>query len=107
MPRSQPRGAYVSRARFRIAGMLVFPALFSGWSAAAFAQAQAAPPVPAATPSAPVTEPAAAPSPAPVSASSEQSQQWLKVLYEKVADAVVVIDTETGTGSGFFFHTRR
>jgi S1-C subfamily serine protease len=34
-------------------------------------------------------------------------RQWLKQVYEKVADSVVLIETELGTGSGFFFYSPR
>jgi len=59
---------------------------------------QPAPVVPA-TPAQPVAKQSAA--------QPEGSSQWLKSLYERVADAVVLIDTETGTGSGFFYHSKR
>ena len=36
--------------------------------------------------------------------SSPGDREWLKSVYESVADSVVLIDTETGTGSGFFFY---
>lgn len=39
--------------------------------------------------------------PAPPSA---PAREWLKGVYEQVADSVVLIETELGTGSGFFFH---
>jgi len=45
----------------------------------------------------PVT-PAIAPPPA---------RPWLKAVYEQVVDSVVLIETEFGTGSGFFFHDPR
>ncbi|HEY3255789.1 MAG TPA: trypsin-like peptidase domain-containing protein [Polyangiaceae bacterium] len=32
-------------------------------------------------------------------------RQWLKAVYEQVVDSVVLIETEFGTGSGFFFHS--
>ena len=32
---------------------------------------------------------------------------WLKSVYEQFAASVVLIETETGTGSGFFFHSPR
>ena len=52
-------------------------------------------PVPVApAPSAPATAPAA-------------PREWLKAVYEQVADSVVLIETEYGTGSGFFFHDSR
>jgi len=35
---------------------------------------------------------------------SPGDREWLKSVYESVADSVVLIDTETGTGSGFFFY---
>jgi len=56
--------------------------------------AVAAPSVPSATPT---QLPAAPPSP----------RAWLKAVYEQVADSVVLIETESGTGSGFFFHNPR
>jgi len=48
--------------------------------------------------------PAAAPPPAP---SGTPPREWLKAVYEKVADSVVLIETEQGTGSGFFFYSTR
>src|SRR6478609_1169724 len=32
---------------------------------------------------------------------------WLKAVYEQVVESVVLIETEFGTGSGFFFHSPR
>jgi len=32
---------------------------------------------------------------------------WLKAVYEQVVESVVLIETELGTGSGFFFHSPR
>lgn len=48
-----------------------------------------------------------APAPASSSASAAApgaAREWLKAVYEQVADSVVLIETEFGTGSGFFFH---
>ncbi|HYQ41137.1 MAG TPA: S1C family serine protease [Polyangiaceae bacterium] len=33
------------------------------------------------------------------------AREWLKAVYEQVVDSVVLIETEYGTGSGFFFQT--
>jgi len=33
------------------------------------------------------------------------TREWLKAVYEQVVDSVVLIETEYGTGSGFFFQT--
>jgi len=32
------------------------------------------------------------------------AREWLKAVYAQVADSVLLIETEFGTGSGFFFH---
>lgn len=53
-------------------------------------------PVTPATP--PPTAPPIAPPPA---------RAWLKAVYEQVADSVVLIETEFGSGSGFFFDSPR
>src|SRR6185369_16368882 len=67
----------------------------AGTMAATDNAALPAPTAPAAPlPAAPLP---AAPPPAP-------SREWLKAVYEQVADSVVLIETEFGTGSGFFFH---
>ncbi len=42
-----------------------------------------------------------------VAVSEPTDRQWLKQVYEKVADSVVLIETELGTGSGFFFYSPR
>jgi len=60
------------------------------------AEPSAAPPAGEASAIAPV-----APSPAPA------EREWLKAVYNRVADSVVLIETEFGAGSGFFFHSRR
>jgi S1-C subfamily serine protease len=86
--------------------------LFLQGTASAQPQSEPPPPVPLA---APVPSQPAAPLPSqPVLAEANQpaqkpdaSSQWLKAVYERVADAVVLIDTDTGTGSGFFFHSKR
>lgn len=64
-------------------------------------------PSPAATP-APAGEsgpwiPQKLPAPAPQGA----DRAWLKSVYEQASGSVVLIETETGTGSGFFFHSPR
>src|SRR5580765_7698991 len=74
-----------------------------------FAQAESNAPAPSAPPPVaptssappPVAPPPAATAPAPA------SPQWLKAVYEQVADSVVIIETEYGTGSGFFFYSPR
>jgi len=76
---------------------------------AANAPAQAAPSAgvaPAAQPAPPPLPPAAPPAPAPASG-ADADRQWLKSVYEQVADSVVLIETETGAGSGFFFYSTR
>jgi len=78
--------------------------------AAANARAQASVAAPAATVApaaqpAPPAQPPAVPT-APASA-VDPDRQWLKTVYERVADSVVLIETETGAGSGFFFHSTR
>jgi S1-C subfamily serine protease len=59
---------------------------------------------------APVPSPKA-PAPAPPvpkqSADKPAPGEWIKAVYEKAVDAVVLIETDTGTGSGFFFYSRR
>lgn len=65
-------------------------------SSAALAQAAAPPARPA---------PPAAPPPAPAAAQADRD--WLKTVYDSVADSVVLIETEAGTGSGFFFYGAR
>jgi S1-C subfamily serine protease len=35
------------------------------------------------------------------------ARQWLKAVYSQVVDSVVLIETEFGAGSGFFFHGPR
>ena len=52
-------------------------------------------------PAPPANSPAAS-APAP-----NDDRAWLKTVYEKVADSVVLIETERGTGSGFFFYSPR
>lgn len=57
------------------------------------------------TPSAPDNAAVSTPSaPPPAVAMSAPSRESLKAVYEQVADSVVLIETEFGTGSGFFFH---
>lgn len=65
---------------------------------AAQGSGSAAPPSVAPPPAAPPFATTVAPPPA---------QQWLKAVYEQVASSVVLIETEYGTGSGFFFHDPR
>jgi S1-C subfamily serine protease len=55
--------------------------------------------------SAPVALPT--PESVPESAAPKPARQWLKAVYEQVVDSVVLIETEYGTGSGFFFHGPR
>ncbi len=45
--------------------------------------------------------------PAPPPVTPPPPREWLKAVYEQVADSVVLIETEFGTGSGFFFHSPR
>ena len=61
-------------------------------------------PVPAPVPPAPVAKMPAA---APVVQQSDRNAPWLKALYERAAASVVLIETETGAGSGFFYHSQR
>jgi S1-C subfamily serine protease len=92
-------------------GFLVF---FSAVSARVSAEvAPASPPVPAPAPvpsppvpAAPLST-AAPVSAAPAGSGADANTQWLKAVYEHVSDAVVLIETESGAGSGFFFHTPR
>jgi S1-C subfamily serine protease len=79
-----------------------FVALFVALSLtlpAAAQNADSAAPPPLAAPTAAPPPVAAPPAPAPA--------QWLKAVYEQVADSVVLIETEYGTGSGFFFRDGR
>ncbi|HEY3496854.1 MAG TPA: S1C family serine protease, partial [Polyangiaceae bacterium] len=105
------KGRVTSRARWRrIVTQLGFLALFLVVSRAAWAQEPAA--APSATPApfpAPQPAPATTPAPAPpVTVSApDRNVPWLKSLYEQVADSVVLIETESGAGSGFFFHSQR
>jgi len=97
--RSKAREPYTrKKARAWIVTALVLMACTMAGSAFA----QAAPR--AADASAAASAPSAPPAPAPV---LNPNREWLKAVYEKVADSVVLIETETGTGSGFFFHDPR
>jgi S1-C subfamily serine protease len=105
--------------------VLVTPRVSAQASAAAPAPAPAAPPAPTAPgpvppgPVLPAPAPSAPPAPDasvpassanPVATSSpapNDERAWLKTVYEKVADSVVLIETEHGTGSGFFFYSPR
>src|SRR6478609_3678423 len=53
-----------------------------------------------------VAEVVATPSPASPTqpSAAPPARDWLKTVYDQVVDSVVLIDTEFGTGSGFFFH---
>ena len=55
--------------------------------------------------------PSVAPTPAPVPAGTPAApsvdHSWLKPVYEQVAASIVLIETEYGTGSGFFFKNNR
>ena len=46
------------------------------------------------------------PSPAPA-VTPPAPRAWLRAVYEQVVESVVLIETESGTGSGFFFHSPR
>src|SRR6187549_154561 len=46
-------------------------------------------------------------SPAPLAVAPPVPRAWLKAVYEQVVESVVLIETESGTGSGFFFHSPR
>jgi S1-C subfamily serine protease len=59
-------------------------------------------PEPAAPPS---VAPAAPVAPGPNAPPADRS--WMKAVYEQVAGSVVLIETELGTGSGFFFYNAR
>lgn len=48
-----------------------------------------------------------APSAAPPPLAAATSRAWLKAVYEQVVESVVLIETEFGTGSGFFFNSPR
>jgi len=52
-----------------------------------------------------VSPPAALAPPEPIAPQNDRS--WLKRVYDQVADSVVLIETEQGTGSGFFFYSSR
>jgi S1-C subfamily serine protease len=58
---------------------------------------------------APAGEPAnsALPAATPTQAPAPPAREWLKAVYDRVADSVVLIETEFGAGSGFFFHSPR
>jgi len=58
----------------------------------------------AATDNAALPAPTAPAAPLPAAPPPGPSREWLKAVYEQVADSVVLIETEFGTGSGFFFH---
>jgi S1-C subfamily serine protease len=63
---------------------------------------------PAAAATAPAPAVAAPPAiAAPVAPAASADPQWLKAVYERVVDSVVLIETEYGTGSGFFFRNNR
>ncbi len=65
---------------------------------------------PAATHGAAASAPSAPPPAAPplvAQPAPAPSREWLKAVYEQVADSVVLIETEFGTGSGFFFISLR
>lgn len=55
-----------------------------------------------------VVVPAPLPPAKPDAAAGEPDDRvWLKRVYEQVADSVVLIETELGSGSGFFFYSPR
>jgi S1-C subfamily serine protease len=64
--------------------------------------ATTAAPAPSATPATPPQQPSA-----PAASPSGADRRWLKDVYGRFADSVVLIETEYGTGSGFFFTTNR
>jgi S1-C subfamily serine protease len=83
------------------------PTLLALSAQSAFAQ-----PLPATPSPPPVNAPeTGAPPPTVVSTAHAGAEHpetdWLKTVYAQVADSVVRIQTELGTGSGFFFHSRR
>jgi S1-C subfamily serine protease len=83
----------------RFVRALAFGAIALGLALPSFAQAPAAA-------SAPAGSSTAAPAPAPVPPPApRQDRDWLKALYEGAADSVVLIETELGSGSGFFFYS--
>jgi len=51
--------------------------------------------------------PVAPAGPAPDPSAPPNDRAWLKKVYEQVAGSVVLIETELGTGSGFFFYSTR
>jgi S1-C subfamily serine protease len=101
------RGAYTYRRHFA----LVLCTVLAVVSLPSSAFAQASPPggtTPADRGAPRVSdsrEPVAAAPQAPPAQGAER--EWLKAVYESVADSVVLIETETGTGSGFFFYGPR
>jgi len=82
-------------------------------SASAPAAPATAPTLPAASvASVPPAPDAAAPAPSTPAPTANQPAEndertWLKRVYDQVADSVVLIETERGTGSGFFFYNAR
>ena len=72
-----------------------------------YAQASADSGSAGAAPSAPTPTPTPMPAPTQLPAAPPSPRAWLKAVYEQVADSVVLIETESGTGSGFFFHSPR
>ncbi|MEI9951272.1 MAG: S1C family serine protease [Pseudomonadota bacterium] len=81
-------------------------ALSLAWPSLAGAQSNADDGSPAGAAAGVVAAPAAPPPTAPA-APPPPPRQWLKAVYEQIVDSVVLIETEFGTGSGFFFHSPR
>jgi hypothetical protein len=74
----------------------------------AFAQPQPTTPPPATAPASGSEAATRAPAPSTAAPSEKPLERdWLKVVYEQVAVSVVRVQTELGTGSGFFFYSRR
>jgi S1-C subfamily serine protease len=99
----------VQVAMRRAIAAVLFTLLAAALARPARAQAVAqAPPAPsvAASSASPGDSPSpAVPTSAPVpNTDGPQAHESLKVVYGQVADSIVLIDTEYGTGSGFFFH---
>lgn len=98
--------------------MVALVVALSGLSSRASAQTappgSAQAPAAAGAPTAPVTPSAPAESgawipakPAAPPVPQGADRAWLKSVYERFSGSVVLIETESGTGSGFFFHSQR
>jgi V8-like Glu-specific endopeptidase len=89
---SKVRRAYTRLGRRALALAVLVGAVAQ--SSVALAQAPASPASHAADGAPPSAAVAARPA----------DREWLKTVYDSVADSVVLIETEAGAGSGFFFH---